>query len=843
MSEPITLILNGTWKLRDFTPGQGQAAGAHLPDHDDTDWHAASVPGDVHTALVEAKRLSPPFYNMNVEACQWVEHQEWWYRTTFEASWAEDAAGTRYLLAFDGLDTFATIYLNGVEIGSHQNMFTAATFDVTGHLRRGERNTVALRFDPVEATIGDRQWIDDEWRLDNSARVWVRKAQCNFSWDWAPRLASVGIWQSAALRRHRDVRLTSVFFRTLEITSQAARVAVQIEVDRWNDLPDLTAHVCLERAGQSIDDTVSLATVQGEIELEVPQPTLWWTHDLGDPALYDLTVELRAGSELLDTYEEQVGIRTITVDQSPDPEEPGTKFFTFVLNGVKIFAKGADWIPADSFISQVDESRYRDLLELAVAANMNMLRVWGGGIYEKDAFYRLCNELGVLVWQDFMFACAPYPDHDPDFMAEVEREAVAVVQRLRNHACIALWCGNNENDWIADQVHWQQPGYQFPGWRIYHELLPPIVERMDGSRLYWPSSPYGGNDHNDEREGNRHNWQVWHGLVFPRRFGQQPDRHFTPEGVSFRHYAEDQARFVSEFGMHAAPMLETLRRNIPSTGLHLGSPEMLYRNKDNPKDKGNCLMALCTGLPTTLEQYVDFSMIAQAEGLKFGIEHYRRRKFHCSGTLFWQLNDCWPGLSWSVLDYYLFPKAGYFYAKRVYAPVLASFKEEEDGVSLWITNDTLEEFSDTVTVFHGDFAGRKLYEEMLAVRVPANASVKVRHFSLDELGTEDPRREYLAVCSPSGRFYDNRHFFVEVKDLVRPKPDLKVEIAKGRDGKYEVRVATDVYAYFVKLVVPIEGTKFSDNYFDLFPGQERVIEVWNEAGRRLEENDIAVGCL
>ncbi|MDH7487382.1 MAG: glycoside hydrolase family 2 protein [Anaerolineae bacterium] len=840
MSESIILNLDGKWRLRDFTPGQGMAAGAHLPDHDDADWHPASVPGDVHTALVEIGRLAPPFYNMNAETCQWVEGQEWWYRTTFEAPSGQDDAQARYLLTFDGLDTLATVYLDGAEIGRHRNMFIAATFDVTEHLRLGERNTLAVRFDPVVASVAGRE-IKGQWG-QNPERVWVRKAQCNFGWDWAPRLVSVGIWQGVTLRRYTGARLSGVFFKTTAISPQAAEATVVVEAEQWADVP-MEAQISLSRGEQQLTKQAPLTNGRAQVAFTIPDPALWWTHDLGEPALYELEAALQAGGKTLDTHCEQVGIRTIQVDQSPDPEEPGSKFFTFVLNGVKLFAKGANWIPADSFVAQVDEARYRDLLELAVEANVNMLRIWGGGIYEKDAFYRLCDELGILIWQDFMFACALYPDSDPDFMAEVEREAEAVVRRLRNHPCLAIWCGNNENDWIDDMVNWQRPGRDSPGKRIYHELLPPIVQRLDGTRLYWPSSPYGGNDHNDEREGDRHNWQVWHGAVYPRRFGEMPRRDISPAGISYRHYAEDPARFISEFGMHAAPALETLRRNVPATALRLGSPELLYRNKDEPKGKGDLLMLAHTDLPRSLQEYLDFSMICQAEGLKFGIEHYRRRKFHCSGALFWQWNDCWPGLSWSVLDYYLFPKAGYFYAKRAYAPVLASFKEEVGGVSLWITNDTLEDFVDTVTVFHGDFSGQKLYEEALEVRMPANASVKVRHLSFDELEIEDSRREYLAVRSRSGLFPDNRHFFVEVKDLVRPKPNLTVKITEGSDGKHQVRVATDTYAYFVKLVVPVEGTKFSDNYFDLFPGQERVIEIWNEAGRWLEENDIAVSCL
>jgi len=836
--------LHQRWKLMNFAPGQGLSAGAHAPDYDDGDWLPAEVPGDVHTSLVAAGRLQPPFYNMNVETCRWVEDREWWYRTVFHLPQEGGDGPVRYLLRFDGLDTLATVYLNGSEAGRHANMFIAAEFDVSEHLCFDAENTLAVRFDPVVATIGDRPWIDDEWMPRNPIRVWVRKAQYNFGWDWAPCLISAGIWQDVTLCRYRGARLRHVFFKTLEIAPQAARIAVQVEAERWADLPALIASVRLAREGQSVAGTVTLSEEgTGELELEVPAPVLWWPHDLGEPALYDLVVELEAEGQVLDIHRERVGVRTVAVDQSPDPEEPGARFFTFVLNGVRLFARGADWIPADSFVSQVDKDRYRELLELAVAANMNMLRVWGGGIYEKDAFYRLCDELGLLVWQDFMFACAPYPDHDPAFMAEVEREASAVLQRLRNHPCIALWCGNNENDWIADQVHWRRPGYRFPGWRITHQLLPALVGRLDGTRLYWPSSPFGGDDHNDEREGNRHNWQVWHGLVFPRRFGEPPGCYFTPEGVSFRHYAEDMARFVSEFGMHAAPVLETLRRNVPAAGLRLGSPELLYRNKDNPKDKGDLLMASCTGLPETLEQYIDFSMIAQAEGLKFGIEHYRRRKFHCSGTLFWQLNDCWPGLSWSVLDYYCFPKAGYFYARRAYAPVMASFKAEADGsISLWVVNGTLTAVSDVVVWGHGTFDGQTLHEQEIEVTVSANSASPILQIPAAALRGGEPARCYLYVRSARGLFPDNRHFFVEVKDLKRPPADLQVEKMATEEG-VRVQIASEVYAYLVRLTVPVKGTRFSDNYFDLLPGQVKGVRVWNARGKRLSPDEVAVSCL
>jgi beta-mannosidase len=302
-------------------------------------------------------------------------------------------------------------------------------------------------------------------------------------------------------------------------------------------------------------------------------------------------------------------------------------------------------------------------------------------------------------------------------------------------------------------------------------------------------------------------------------------------------------RFISEFGMHAAPVLETLRRNVPPEGLAYNSPEMLHRNKDNPKNKGDNLMVNCTGLPSSLDEYIDFSMIAQAEGLKFGIEHFRRRKPHCSGTLIWQLNDCWPGLSWSVLDYYGFGKAGYFYVTRVYAPVMASFREEENGdVSLWIVNDTLEPFEDEVTVRLGTFDGATYFEETAPVSVPANDSAQVLTFAAERFDGIKRASSYISAASTKHRFPANRHFFVPIKDLAHPKPTLDVTIEEAGPRDYHVVIGTDVYAFFVKIETPYALTSFGDNYFDLEPGARRVIRVYND-DEPLEAADIKVSCL
>ena len=393
---------------------------------------------------------------------------------------------------------------------------------------------------------------------------------------------------------------------------------------------------------------------------------------------------------------------------------------------------------------------------------MNMLRVWGGGIYEHDVFYDLCDSMGLLVWQDFMFACAIYPEEPPPSSPKSRRRpatrCAACAATLVSRCGVATTRTSGSTTEPSGTV-----GHHRPGALYYHEVLPRVVAELDGRTPYWPGSPFGGDDHNDRRQGNVHNWEVWHGN-FPRRFGEEARRDPTPENVSYLRYAEDMGRFISEFGMHAAPVRETLRRAIPEDQLYHHSPSMDHHNKDDPKNKGDDLMLTVTGLPEDLDEYVDFSMISQAEGLKFALEHFRRRKPHCSGTLFWQLNDCWPVLSWSVLDYHGFGKAGYYYARRAYSPILASFKALSDGsVELWLTNDTLSEVEDDLKVRLGTFEGEKIWEENLQAHAPANSSLPVARWDANRVSGAPDR--YLSVSSDHGRFPSNRHFFAAIKDL------------------------------------------------------------------------------
>ncbi len=822
----------GSWKLKDFAPGEGEAQRVYAGSVEPGGWIDVIVPGDVHSALIAAGRIADPYYNTQETDCAWVEKREWWYHTTFKGPRELDS-DERLLLVFEGLDTFATLWLNGKELGNTANMFREHVFDVSAAVLPGLENTLTLCFRPPLQVVEGKP-VPGFGTMNLGAepsKTLMRKAQFGYGWDWGPRLPTIGIWRPVALKRQRAAAIGSVHFVTESIRPEHAQVSVRVEVDRFAGRGELSLRITLSDAGQHVvgRQTVALPANKpgGSIQasLTIADPQLWWTHDLGEPYLYSLEVALEQDGTELEQVHQLVGVRTIALDQSADPDEPGTRFFRFVLNGVPIFAKGGDWIPADSFVGAIPAGRYERWIRATRDANMNMLRIWGGGIYEHDCFYELCDRHGVLVWQDFMFACAAYPDDDAAFVDEVRQEAVYQVRRLRSHPCMAAWVGNNECQMIGAFARMFAPDLTtLPGDLLYETVLPDVVRAHDGAVPYWPGSPYGGRHPNDQAVGDVHDWTVWHGMSEDANLMEIFTKGPTPEQVAYTRYAEDQGRFISEFGMHASPVLETLRRVIPEDQLFHHSPSMDHHNKDNPKNKGDLLMMTSTGLPKDLAEYIDFSMLAQAEGLKFGIEHFRRRKPHCSGTLIWQLNDCWPVLSWAIMDYYGFGKAGYYYTRRVYAPVLASFKILADGaVELWITNDTLRPIEQPVSVHYGSFGAGTLWEETVTVSVPANSSRPVWRCDVDRAHALPDR--YLAVRSSSLAFPANRTFFAAIKDLERHSVAPTVQVTAVSAHELRVHVEAHAYVFFFHILLPDEQARLSDNYLDLAAGESADIVI------------------
>ncbi|WP_336697709.1 glycoside hydrolase family 2 protein [Curtobacterium sp. USHLN213] len=802
-------------------------------------WIAASIPGGVHEALIASGRIPHPYRDRNEEAVRWVEERAWWYRTTF--TFGKDASPEELALVFHGLDTVADVWLNRVHLGHHENMFRPASFEV-GALIRAD-NELLVRFlpplaglvPPAPATLleqrlaavltGSTEQSDvpasggmSEMHALSTLR---RKAVCSWGWDFGPRVPSIGIWRPVDLISIDGPTLSGHHVRTDHIDERGAHLTIRAEVERADDTDAEVLVRMTSPNGRETTARFPIHTGRGGTTVIVPEPELWWTHDLGTPALYDVEVELLdANGAALDRVRDRIGLRTVTLDRSPDPE--GGQLFRFVLNGFPVFARGAAWLPADLLVGSVTDDRYRTLLERARDANITMLRVWGGGIYEADAFYALTDELGVLIWQDFMFACTDYPEADPTLRAEVDAEARYQVSRLRNRASIALWSGNNE----VHMLH----GFAFQdyeegewGRQFFHDLLPSIVETLDGGVPYWPGSPYGDDlgegwmAVNGVLDGDRHSWEVWHGTDMGAGGGPYSD---PGQAAHYRRYANDHGKFISEFGIHASPALETLERWIEADSLDIHSESFDAHMKDRPKDKGDALLRISTGIPRTMREYVDATMAAQAEGLKFGIEHFRRRQPHCSGTLWWQFNDVWPGFSWSVIDFDAVPKASYYAMKRVFAPIVASFVETSAGLELWVSNSSREVTTGTVSISVEDSHGQKRVDTSMTFEVEAGASQRVWAQS------ETLRHGEVAwATSADGSFPTNRYFAGEVRDLDLEHGDLSFRVRRTGPTSAAVTVTATVFTYQVSIASPWNEMQASDNYFDLAAGDSATIEL------------------
>ncbi len=765
-------------------------------------WMPARVPGTVHTDLMANKAIPDPFYRANEKDVQWIEDHRWIYRCEFDVP-ASFLDQQNVLLVADGLDTFATLRCNGRVVGQTHSMFMTHRFDIRSLLCPG-RNVLEILFEsPVRrAKALERRYGALQVSLEPH-RVHARKAQYSFGWDWGPKLTTSGIWRSIRLESHMGGKLVDPHVKVLHANPRAADLQISVGVRRFDSHP-LEVRLLVEGEGTQIAKEVSVTGGAATFRLRVANPRLWWPNGYGDQPLYAAGLSLHGARGRLHSVRVPFGIRTVHLVQNADAEG---RSFVFLVNGKKIFCKGADWIPADCFLPRVNDSTYGHLLRMARDASMNMIRVWGGGIYEQDVFYDLCDQLGLMVWQDFMYACGEYPDHR-GFLQEAKNEAEQIVKRLRNHPSIALWCGNNECEWIFCETNPGKTPDEMRGARIFREALPAAVREHDGTRPYWRSSPFGPGHPNAETHGNHHQWDVWSGWK------------------DFRQYEKINARFVTEFGFQAPANQGTLEKVLSPTDRKPQSVVMEFHNKQvQGAERLYRFLSAHYQVGEGWEDYIYKCQLVQAEALKCAAEHWRRRKFRTAGVLFWQLNDCWPVASWSVIDCSLRPKAAYFYAKRFYAPLLLSFRKTGSGVEVWGTNDFPQAVSGTMTIRLRSFRGKVSWRTAGRVRIAANASSLLYRIPRHVPEKIDPAAWYLhaQMNDRSTMVAENRYFFLEPKHLKLPRARVTMQARSTADGRTRLLLKSSTFAMGVRLGVPTGDLALNDNFVDLDPRTPRIL--------------------
>jgi len=800
------LLLNGKWKFKWFEPDEywRLRKKPYEEDYDDSAWLECNVPGDVHTYLLEKGLIEDPFFEKNAEKCRWVEEVDWWFKKVFYVS--EDLKASRVELVFEGLDTFATVWLNGIKIAEHEDMFLPLVVDVTDKIRFGEKNILVVK---LGSPLLETRKRNKGGLPINLLRAWARKAQYAYGWDWATRLLTVGIWRDVKLVFINSAKIRSIYVRTLEISNASAKILIEAEVeafkeDKYRLVLKATCKDSLLKDSLEVELKKGLNIIRKEYSVE--KPYLWWPRGYGEQNLYELTAELYLGESKVDEYFTRFGIRTIEL-VTEGPETPNGKVFYFKINGVKVFVKGANWIPLDLLIGRITSDKYEHALRMMAEANHNAVRVWGGGLIEHDMFYDLCDELGIMVWQDFPYSTAYYPTHE-EFLELVKKETESIVKRLRNHPSIILWCGNNEIDWMMYNM-----GIKHDDHPIFYKILPEVIQKYDPGRPYWPSSPWGGKHPNSMEEGNRHNWYVWH--------------RYEP----IEKYLEDEGRFITEFGFQAAPDIDTLKKFIKEENLWPISETWIY-HYHTPWKMAYYIREF--GKPLTLRDYVLLSQLVQAYALKIAIEHYRSRKFACGGCMYWNFNAPWPNICWEVVDYFFNPKAAYFYVKKAYSPIILVFKKKKEAVEVYVVNDALKKISGKIALRLIDFNGKTLFSREVDFSVEENSAKKVHEVMLKDLPLDrvDDRVLIGKLYVNEKKVHENTLFFAKHFDLKLPETsiEIKVEEAKRIEENTVVKLtlSSSKYSYFTYVKVTGVDPKYvtySDNYFNIVPGEPRPLKI------------------
>jgi beta-mannosidase len=770
----------------------------------DINWLSAKVPGTVHTDLYDNKIIPNPFFGDNEKQLQWIENEDWEYQTTFSIS-KEEINNENCILQFEGLDTYADVFLNEKKILRANNMFRTWNVTVKNELNIGQNTLRIVFFSAVKK--GKEAAKKLPYTLPGDEKIFTRKAQYHYGWDWGPRFVTAGIWKKVKLHFWNSATILNVKYHQKSLNKNLAELQFITEI---NSNKKGKFQLKINDKIETISLKKGLNTITSQYKIQ--NPKRWWTNGLGDATLYPFEISLLQNKAILHSKKLNIGLRTIELVQEKDAIG---KSFYFKLNGIPVFMKGANYIPPDSFLPRATDSVYKNIVKNAVVSNMNMIRVWGGGVYADDIFYDECDKNGILVWQDFMFACAMYPGDD-DFLQNVKKEVIDNVNRLQNHPSIALWCGNNENDEGWKNWGWQKQ-YQYSKsdstniWndykKLFHELIPQTLDSLlsKNENRYWPSSPSIGWGRKESLlEGDSHYWGVW--------WGKEP----------FEIYEKKVGRFMSEFGFQGMPNLETFQSFANNEDLNLNSEAVKNHQKHATGYQTiNEYMARDFHVPKSFNDYIYVSQLLQADGMKTAIEAHRRAKPNCMGTLFWQLNDCWPVTSWSSVDYFGRWKAFHYQVKRSFENLLISINEENDFYKVYVVNDNLSSLQGKINLELIDFNGKKLWEVEASRLISENSStvqftVSRKDFEMYNLNNvllsatfKSESTKAKALC-----------YFVKPKELVLSNPTIQLKFIDD----FTLEVTSDVLAKNVYLHTS-ENVFFSDNYFDVLPNQIVIIKL------------------
>lgn len=793
------LTLNGSWKMREASEGS---------------WIQAQVPGSVMSALLANKRVGDPFWRENEYEARELFRKDYEFQREFTVN-EEFIHNNKIELTCYGLDTLAEIYINEIFLAKADNMHRTWRFDIKSLIHSGE-NQIRIIFRAPITYI--EEYVPEEGKENHfictgvmKGNQYIRKAHCMFGWDWGAQIPDAGIWRDIEVLGYSDGRIEEVL-----ITQQHKEGSVNLEITTSLELlqeKDCSIEYILTNPqGETKTYQKSAISTEDKHTITLDNPEIWWPNGYGKQPLYHLTVVLKNKDAVSDSKDYTLGLRTLTISKEKD--QWGSEF-AFKVNGIKIFAKGADYIPEDTVYSNITKERIESLIEASARANFNCLRVWGGGYYPSDTFFELCDRYGIIVWQDLMYACNIY-EFTKEFEKNIVEETKDNVKRIRHHACLGLWCGNNEMEvgweyWPNFKDH--SPKLKADYIKQFEYVLPKTVAETDDKTFFWPSSPSSGgcfNDPGSDDHGDTHYWEVWHGLK------------------PFEDYKNHYFRFCSEFGFQSFPSIKTVNSFTLQEDRNIFSKVMESHQK-NGSANGIILYYLSENFlyPDGFSNLLYVSQVLQGIAIKFGVEHWRRNRGRCMGSLYWQLNDSWPVASWASIDYYDRWKALHYMAKNFYAPVAGSLTKTGKLTEVHIQNEKLIDMHCKVELSLKTMDFKVLQNKHYELTVPALSAVKVAEEDFSKLirGMEDKVFVEARFLDQDGYESTETDYFVSFKHLTLQKPEISFKVSEEND-KYTITLSAKQLACFVELDFADSDAIFSDNYFNITGNEPKVIELY-----------------